>query len=332
MKGIPTMKDIADELEITVMSVSKALSGKEGVSDELRTKIIAKAEELGYKKVNVQKEESVSRNIGILVAERTLNANPSFMSIQQSLISQLSQIDCYGLTEIISEETEHLLLEPKLIKEKKVDGFIILGEMEPAYLSKLKKIDLPFILMTFVFDDDTDASIVCDNIFFGYTLTKYLFDNGYKKIGFVGNPLFDSGVMDRYLGYHKALLLNAAPRNDDFIIKDVNEYGEEQGLFLPEDMPDAFVCNDCRVAYKLIHQLEGMEYDIPDDIAVVAFDDGIYADFGIPKLTTFTVDYNEMARMAAESIVVKLQDPAIKLGKKILLGKVIERESVVKKN
>lgn len=332
MKGIPTMKDIADELEITVMSVSKALSGKEGVSDELRTKIIAKAEELGYKKVNVQKEESVSRNIGILVAERTLNANPSFMSIQQSLISQLSQIDCYGLTEIISEETEHLLLEPKLIKEKKVDGFIILGEMEPAYLSKLKKIDLPFILMTFVFDDDTDASIVCDNIFFGYTLTKYLFDNGYKKIGFVGNPLFDSGVMDRYLGYHKALLLNAAPRNENFIIKDVNEYGEEQGLFLPEDMPDAFVCNDCRVAYKLIHQLEGMEYDIPDDIAVVAFDDGIYADFGIPKLTTFTVDYNEMARMAAESIVVKLQDPAIKLGKKILLGKVIERESVVKKN
>ena len=96
-------------------------------------------------------------------------------------------------------------------------------------------------------------------------------------------------------------------------------------------MPDAFVCNDCRVAYKLIHQLEGMEYTIPDDIAVVAFDDGIYADFGIPKLTTFSVNYDDMARMAAESIVVKLQDPKVKLGKKILIGKVIERESVVPK-
>ena len=117
MKSVPTMKDIADELEITVMSVSKALSGKEGVSDELRAKIISKAEEIGYKKASSSKETS-SKNIGILVAARSLNANATFMSIQQSLIFQLSQVDYYGLTEIISEETEHLLIEPKLIKEK----------------------------------------------------------------------------------------------------------------------------------------------------------------------------------------------------------------------
>ena len=75
-----------------------------------------------------------------------------------------------------------------------------------------------------------------------------------------------------------------------------------------------------------------MEYDIPDSIAVAAFDDGIYADFGIPKLTTFSIDYDEMARMAAESIIVKIQDPKISLGKKIILGKVIERESVIEKH
>ncbi|MBQ1709650.1 MAG: LacI family DNA-binding transcriptional regulator, partial [Treponema sp.] len=146
MKSVPTMKDIADELEITVMSVSKALSGKEGVSDELRAKIISKAEEIGYKKASSSKETS-SKNIGILVAARSLNANATFMSIQQSLISQLSQVDYYGLTEIISEETEHLLIEPKLIKEKKVDGFIILGQMEKSYLDLLKKINLPKVLM-----------------------------------------------------------------------------------------------------------------------------------------------------------------------------------------
>ena len=325
------MKDIADELDITVMSVSKALSGKDGVSEELRTKIIAKAEELGYKKNTVQKDNENTRNIGILVTERTLNASPSFMSIQQALISQLSQFDYYGLTEIISAETEHLVLAPKLIKENKIDAFIILGQMEPEYLEMLKKINLPYIPMTFIFEDETDGGIVCDNLYFGYTLSQYLFDNGFKSIGFIGNRLFSGDVMDRFLGYHKALIKNGVKYNEDYIISDVNEYGEELGLFLPEEMPEAFVCNDCRVAYKLIHHLEGMEYTIPDDIAVVAFDDGIYADFGIPKLTTFSVDYNDMARMAAESIVVKLQDPEVKLGKKILLGKVIERESVIKK-
>lgn len=331
MKTEPTMKDIADELNITVMSVSKALSGKEGVSSELRARIISKAEELGYKKGS-QAKETKSKNIGILVAERSLNANATFMSIQQSLITQLSKLDYYGLTEIIPEETEHLLLEPKLLKDKKIDGFIILGQMKKEYLDFLKASSLPKVLMTFEFADETDGGIVCDNIYFGYTLTQYLYDKGYRKIGFVGNPLFDATVMDRYLGYHKAVLLNNQKSKPDYIIEDVSRDGEEQGLFIPEDVPDAFICNDCRVAYKLIHQLEGMEFDVPEDIAVAAFDDGIYADFGIPKLTTFSVDYDEMARMAAESILSKIQDPSIRLGKKIILGKVIERESVTPKN
>ena len=331
MKTEPTMKDIADELNITVMSVSKALSGKEGVSSELRARIVSKAEELGYKKGS-QAKETKSKNIGILVAERSLNANTTFMSIQQSLITQLSKLDYYGLTEIIPEETEHLLLEPKLLKDKKIDGFIILGQMKKEYLDFLKASSLPKVLMTFEFADETDGGIVCDNIYFGYTLTQYLYDKGYRKIGFVGNPLFDATVMDRYLGYHKAVLLNNLKSNPDYIIEDVSRDGEEQGLFIPEDVPDAFICNDCRVAYKLIHQLEGMEFDVPEDIAVAAFDDGIYADFGIPKLTTFSVDYDEMARMAAESILSKIQDPSIRLGKKIILGKVIERESVTPKN
>ena len=220
MKTEPTMKDIADELNITVMSVSKALSGKEGVSSELRARIISKAEELGYKKGS-QAKETKSKNIGILVAERSLNANATFMSIQRSLITQLSKLDYYGLTEIIPEETEHLLLEPKLLKDKKIDGFIILGQMKKEYLDFLKASSLPKVLMTFEFADETDGGIVCDNIYFGYTLTQYLYDKGYRKIGFVGNPLFDATVMDRYLGYHKAVLLNNIKSNPDYIIEDV---------------------------------------------------------------------------------------------------------------
>ena len=329
MKSTPTMKDIADELGITVMSVSKALSGKEGVSEDLRNKIIAKSEEIGYKKGSSFKE--TTRNIGIIVTEKALNASPSLMSIQQSLISQLSQVDYYGLTEIISDEAEHLILEPKLVKDKKIDAFIILGQMEESYLKMLQSIKLPYISMTFIFDDKTDGSILCDNLFFGENITQYLFDKGYRSIGFIGNRLFSETIMDRFLGYHKALIKNGVKINEDFIIPDVNEYGEEQGLFLPDEIPDAFVCNDCRVAYKLIHQLEGMEYDVPKNVSVAAFDDGIFADIGIPKLTTYSIDYDEMAMMAAESIILKIENPNYHVGKKVILGKVVERDSVKNK-
>ena len=108
--------------------------------------------------------------------------------------------------------------------------------------------------------------------------------------------------MDRYLGIAKALLHRGLELKKELIIPDVTDFGEEISLILPDEMPDSFICNDCRTAYKLIHNLEGLEYSIPKDISVAAFDDGIFADIGIPKLTTYSINYNTMAQLAAESI------------------------------
>jgi len=330
MKSVITMKDIADELNITVMSVSKALSGKDGVSEELRAKIVAKADELGYKKNVSSNNDTSARNIGILISERRMNSSAAYMSLQQPLISNLTQLNYYGITEIISDEVEHLLLLPKILKENKVSAFIVIGEMEPTYINLLKDTKLPCIFMNHLSKTGTEDGIVSDDLYSGYTLANYLIEKGCRSIGFVGNRLFSEVIMDQYLGIMKALLQKGLILPEEYVIPDVNEYGEEQGLFLPEVIPDAFICNDCRVAYKLIHQLEGMEYDVPRDVSVAAFDDGIFADIGIPKLTTYSVDYEKMAMMAAESIILKLESPSYHSGRKVVLGKVIERDSVKK--
>ena len=136
--------------------------------------------------------------------------------------------------------------------------------------------------------------------------------------------------MDRYLGIAKALLHHGLDLRKDYMIPDVTDFGEEISLILPDTMPDAFICNDCRTAYKLIHNLEGLEYRIPKDISVAAFDDGIFADIGIPKLTTYSINYNTMAQLAAESIALKLENPNFHIGKKVVHGNVIVRDSVRK--
>ena len=154
MRNLVTMKDIADELDVTVMSVSKALSGKDGVSEDLRAKILAKAEELGYKKnPNSSNDDGSSHNIGILIAERSMNANATYMSLQQPLISNLTQLNYYGITEIISDETEHLLILPKILKENKVSAFIILGQMSKEYVQILKNTNKPFLFLAHIYDD-----------------------------------------------------------------------------------------------------------------------------------------------------------------------------------
>ena len=325
------MKDIADELDVTVMSVSKALSGKDGVSEDLRAKILAKAEELGYKKnPNSSNDDGSSHNIGILIAERSMNANATYMSLQQPLISNLTQLNYYGITEIISDETEHLLILPKILKENKVSAFIILGQMSKEYVQILKNTNKPFLFLAHIYDDVNSGGIITDNLYAGFTLTNYLIDQGCKSIGFVGNIQFAEAVMDRYLGIAKALLHHGFDLRKEFIIPDVTDFGEEISLILPDTMPDAFICNDCRTAYKLIHNLEGLEYSIPKDISVAAFDDGIFADIGIPKLTTYSINYNTMAQLAAESIALKLENPNFHIGKKVVHGNVIVRDSVRK--
>ena len=291
------MKDIADELDVTVMSVSKALSGKDGVSEDLRAKILAKAEELGYKKTQTSSnDDGTSRNIGILIAERSMNTNASYMSLQQPLITNLTQLNYYGITEIISDETEHLLILPKILKENKVSAFIILGQMSKEYVQLLKETGKPYLFLAHIYDDVNSSGIITDNLYAGFTLANYLLDQGCKSIGFVGNIQFAEIVMDRYLGIAKALLHRGLDLKKEYLVRDVNDYGEEISLILPDEMPDSFICNDCRTAYKLIHNLEGLEYSIPKDISVAAFDDGIFADIGIPKLTTYSVNYNTMAQ------------------------------------
>lgn len=331
MRNLVTMKDIADELDVTVMSVSKALSGKDGVSEDLRAKILAKAEELGYKKnPNSSNDDGSSHNIGILIAERSMNANATYMSLQQPLISNLTQLNYYGITEIISDETEHLLILPKILKENKVSAFIILGQMSKEYVQILKNTNKPFLFLAHIYDDVNSGGIITDNLYAGFTLANYLIDQGSKSIGFVGNIQFAEAVMDRYLGIAKALLHHGFDLRKEFIIPDVTDFGEEISLILPDTMPDAFICNDCRTAYKLIHNLEGLEYSIPKDISVAAFDDGIFADIGIPKLTTYSINYNTMAQLAAESIALKLENPNFHIGKKVVHGNVIVRDSVRK--
>ena len=331
MRNVVTMKDIADELDVTVMSVSKALSGKDGVSEDLRAKILAKAEELGYKKAQTSNtDDGSSHNIGILIAERSMNANATYMSLQQPLISNLLQLNYYGITEIISDETEHLLILPKILKENKVNAFIILGQMSIEYVQVLKNTNKPFLFLEHIYDDVNVGGIITDNLYGGFTLANYLLEQGCKSIGFVGNIQFAEIVMDRYLGIAKALLHHGLDLKKEYIISDVNDYGEEISLILPDKMPDAFICNDCRTAYKLIHNLEGLEYNIPKDISVAAFDDGIFADIGIPKLTTYSINYNTMAQLAAESMVLKIENPNYHIGKKVVHGGVIIRDSVRK--
>lgn len=124
------MADIAEKIGISVVSVSKALAGKPGVSEEMRAKVVALAQQMGYDGVRSRNETETTGTIGVLVSDCSFSENAFHDGICHSLI-RLCAIE--GLTcviEVVTHKMEHASLLPVLVTEHKVDGLICMGDIE----------------------------------------------------------------------------------------------------------------------------------------------------------------------------------------------------------
>lgn len=331
MKNV-TMRDIAQMLDISTVTVSKALSDKDGVSIELKNKIKAVAEEMGYRYNSLAKgmKEGKSYNIGIIIAERFIkdDMDAFYLKMYHNVIKALSKAGYYGIMEIVSSRDEKELTVPKIIFENKVDGVIVLGQMNKDYLAVIKKTSIPMTFLDF-YDEHLDVDAVISDSYFGaYTLTNYLISMGHKEIGFVGNIFATSSILDRYLGYYKALITNRIEINEAWIIPDRGADGEYIDFVLPERMPTAFVCNCDSVAYLFIRKLKKVGYKVPEQISVAGYDNYIYASLSTPRLTTVEVDTEMMAEAAVHVIMQKVEGDKRPQGRKVIGGNLIIRESV----
>lgn len=330
--GNVRMKDIAEALNISTVTVSKALSDKEGVSIELREKIKETAKELGYRYNTLAKgmKEGKSYNIGVLIAERyTINDGDAFyLKIYQNIVKVLSNGDYYGIMELITAEAENSNIMPNVILDNKVDGIIVLGQMKSKYLKAIKNTEVPLVFLDFYEEMMDVDSIISDSFYGEYTITSHLINKGHRDIGFIGNIYATTSILDRYLGYQKALLINKIPLRDQWVISDRAEDGKYIDLELPKDMPTAFVCNCDSVAYIFINKLKKLGYKVPEDVSIVGYDNDIFATLSTPKLTTIEVDTQTMAETAIGSLMRIIQGEQRSLGRKVIGGNLIIRESV----
>ena len=327
------MKDIAQKLGVSSVTVSKALNDKEGVSEELKIKIKHLAEEMGYRYNTVAKsmKEGLSYNIGVVIPERFAGLTQSFyLKVYQQISLVLEKNGYYGILQILNEEDEKNLNLPRVYYERKVDGFIILGQVSKEYIKKIESIELPKLFLDFYDENATVDSIISDNFYGAYELTNYLVHNGHKKIAYVGNLYSTSSIQDRFLGYYKSLLEHNIELKHDLILNDRDERGTYIDIELPTELPTAFVCNCDQVAHNLINKLKKHGYSIPEDFSVVGFDNDIYATITEPRLTTVEVDIEEMASSAVKFVIEKVKNKNKKHGRVLVKGKIIYRDSVKK--
>ena len=309
------------------------------MSDELRDRIVALADEMGYVKrvQNKEKEAGKSYNLGVIVAERYIVEKQSFYwNIYQEISQRAIKKKCFAMIEIVEYSQENDCIMPMLLSENKVDGIIVMGAFGKKYMNAVKGWTKNFPVLYFDTTDGDEAGdyVVSNNLYGGYNMTNYLLDRGHKNIGFVGTRLMTPSIDDRFFGYLKALMERGIKYRADWIIDDRdNIYGKmnyDRQFILPKEIPTAFFCNCDKAASLIIRKLEEAGYSVPGDVSVVGFDNFEYdqeADIGI---TTYEINIGEMAKRAVHIMLHKMQNALYSAGVFSIQGKIIERESVKK--
>lgn len=325
------MADLAERLGISVVSVSKALSGKEGVSAEVREQVVKLAKELNYTPLRVrtpkEKKEIVSGNIGILVADRFFADNAFYSNMYRQIQKRCDSKGFSALLEIVSWEAESECSIPAVVRRKKVDGIIFMGEMKKEYVKKVIECGLPYMLLDF-YDDELGAdSVTSDNLAGSYLLTKHLIQSGKTKIGFVGSRHATSSIMDRFLGYTKAMVMENLMIEERWILEDRDEKGSYIVLQLPDVLPEAFFCSCDEVAFQLVEQLKKRGCRIPEDVAVTGYDDYFMAQLCKPSLTTYRVNMEGMGGTVANQMICRITGKHMVHGNLVVKGELVKRES-----
>ena len=170
--------------------------------------------------------------------------------------------------------------------------------------------------------------MVGDNSYGCYRLASHLIKNGHRRIGFVGNYRATSSIMDRYLGFCRAMLVHDLPLREDWVIMD---RGLDNQLLdrmrLPEELPTAFVCNCDVVARRLMNQLQEMGLRVPEDISVTGFDDYEEETVSGPGISTFRVDMFGMVDLAVKTLLERCAGARKPFGRTVVGGQPVYRES-----
>ena len=320
-----TIEQIAKKVGTSKITVSRALKGQSGVGSELRKQIIQVASDLGYEKKRLR--VSGEKQIAFIVPKRFFLLTDSFYHVIYYYLNTLcnengSKLNLY----ILEKDNEEKGILP--MEDNFYDGIIVGGEVSPRILDTIKQVSIPYVIIdNDSLDNDSDC-IYMDNFRIGIELTDYLVKRGYTKIGFVGSYSQTSNITDRFLGYKKILYYYNLPMNDDWVIDNYNIKTDNyvMDISLPEDLPDAFVCQCDRAAYYFMQSLKSKGIDIPKQIALVSIDNTDLAEATEPKLTSVNINKNMFATEALRLLNERMEGRE-EVTRICLKSELVERDS-----
>ena len=331
----PTIKDVAKHAGVAVSTVSLVVNNKANVANSTRKKIQHAIEDLKYHPRRSARGLVMrkSGNIGFILTDDHFSvAEPFYTKIFLGTEFEARKYDYYILlTTLERRNTKNSV--PRFLLERNVDGVIFAGSVPTKIIDYVKNTSLPFIFVDYLPNNGRYSSILIDNINGAFQATDHLIKSGHKRIVFIGGGMDHPSLKHRYEGYKNALAAAQIPISEELVYCNeaypgiLEGYKTAQNLIKDgSEFTALFAANDA-LALGAVRCFREHRLRIPEDVAIIGFDDVAIANTAHPTLTTMHVPKEEMGAIALRRIVEMIDKKDISVSKTVVPVKLVLRES-----
>ncbi len=323
-----TIYDIAKSLKLSASTVSRGLRDHPAIRKETVKRIKETAHAMGYQHnpfaSNLRKNRS--NTIGVILPRLDSNFQSAVVAGIEKKVNQK------GYNLIISQSRESVakeMINLDTMFNSRVDGILASLACDTCNLAHFDKVlqkGIPVVLFDRVKDhpDYQCSRVVIDNVQAGYDATIHLVEQGCRRIMFVGDNLASNVYADRQQGYRQALISHKVKANPDLsFITTLDEDSGERVLKRMEELklrPDGiFAANDTSAA-SIVCELKNAGIRVPEEIAVVGFNDVHISKVIDPPLTTIHYPGEKMGEVAASTLIDILNSTGPVVNQTIVLG------------
>lgn len=307
----PTIKDIAKHLNVSISTVSRALRGMPEIKEETRSRIQEYAEQIDYQP-NMVATSLVKMNshlIGVIVPNMDYFFSTAVKGIDEAAMEA-------GYTVVISQSNESYgreVANTHRLMNSQVEGLIVSLSSETQSIDHFKRIqnrDIPLIFFDRDFPEINSSKVLLDNEMGGYIAVEHLVAQGCKRIAYLGGRKNLAISNSRERGYIKALTKGGLEINDELIIH--GEFGKESAYSKTKELlqlpnpPDAIFAVSDRLALGAYAAIKDSGLSLPNDIALVGFNDEPIMSMLTPSISSVSQPAFEMGKMAARLFIEKL--------------------------
>jgi LacI family transcriptional regulator len=331
-----TIKDVAKRAGVSLSTVSLVINKKKNISQETVTKVQRAISELNYHPRHSARglASKKSGNIGfILTDDHFSRAEPFYTKIFLGTEFEARKHNYYILLTTVEQEFTKKSI-PRFLLEKNVDGVILAGHIPDGLISYINKnFKVPVIYIDYFPQKTKSFAVLIDNLDGAKQAVDHLIDKGHRDIAFICGEIPHPSMQDRFSGYKQALKQAGLQINNNIIItdepntSDVDGYNAACRLFKQTDHFSAiFAANDA-MAFGCIRYMREKNIKVPEEVALVGFDDVEIARQMDPQLTTLCVPKEEMGAIAIKNLVEMISENKNKFGKILVPVELVVRQS-----